>query len=92
MPSTVGAQSESTEVAFGGLAMVHIRVLDADRAMQFFGSLFGWQAERVPFDGHVSHYTVNTATTIRLLDDAAVAARRAQLLSRRRRARRARGW
>ena len=70
MSSTVEAQdSESTEVAFGGLAMVHLRVGDADRAMQFFGALFGWQAERVPFDGHVSHYTVNTATTIRILDD-----------------------
>ena len=71
MASTVGAQSETPQVAFGGLAMVHIRVDDADRAMQFFGSLFGWQAERVPFDGHVSHYTVNTITTIRILDDPA---------------------
>ena len=49
--------------------MVHLRVGDADRAMQFFGALFGWQAERVPFDGHVSHYTINTTTTIRILDD-----------------------
>ena len=32
MSSTVEAHdSESTEVEFGGLAMVHIRVLDADR-------------------------------------------------------------
>ena len=70
MSSTVEAQdSESTEVAFGGLAMVHLRVGDADRAMQFFDALFGWQAERVPMGSHVSHYTVNTATTIRILDD-----------------------
>jgi predicted enzyme related to lactoylglutathione lyase len=70
MSSTVEAQdSEPTQVAFGGLAMVHLRVADADRAMQFFGALFGWQAERVPMGGHVSHYTVNTATTIRILDD-----------------------
>ena len=44
-------------------------MVDADRAMRFFGALFGWQAEHVPFDGHVSHYTVNTTTTIRILDD-----------------------
>ena len=70
MSSTVEAQdSESTEVAFGGLAMVHLRVGDADRAMQFFDALFEWQAERVPMGSHVSHYTVNTATTIRILDD-----------------------
>jgi predicted enzyme related to lactoylglutathione lyase len=70
MPSTVGAsESESTEIAFGGLAMVHLRVPDSDRAMRFFGSLFGWEAERVPFAAHVSHYTINTATTIRILDD-----------------------
>ena len=70
MTSTEEAQNaESTQVPFGGLAMVHLRVLDADRAMQFFGALFGWQAERVPWDGHVSHYTINTTTTIRILDD-----------------------
>jgi predicted enzyme related to lactoylglutathione lyase len=70
MTPTIDARdSESKQVAFGGLAMVHLRVLDADRAMQFFGSLFGWQAERVPFGNHVSHYTVNTTTTIRVLDD-----------------------
>ena len=72
MTSTEEAQtSESTQVPHGGLAMVHLRVVDADRAMRFFGALFGWQAERVPFDGHVSHYTVNTTTTIRILDDPA---------------------
>jgi len=70
MTSTEEAQtSESTQVPHGGLAMVHLRVDDADRAMRFFGALFGWQAERVPFGDHVSHYTVNTTTTIRLLDD-----------------------
>jgi predicted enzyme related to lactoylglutathione lyase len=51
------------------LGLVHVRVADADRAMAFFGSVFGWVAERVEFDGHVSHYTQNTAVTIRLLDD-----------------------
>ena len=70
MSSTEEAQtSESTQVPHGGLAMVHLRVDDADRAMRFFGALFGWQAERVPFGGHVSHYTINTTTTIRILDD-----------------------
>ncbi len=70
MTSTVGAEgTESTDVVFGGLAMVHLRVLDADRAMKFFGALFGWQAERVAMEGHVSHYTINTTTTIRILDD-----------------------
>jgi predicted enzyme related to lactoylglutathione lyase len=72
MTSTEEAQtSESTQVLHGGLAMVHLRVVDADRAMRFFGALFGWQAERVPFGGHVSHYTVNTTMTIRILDDPA---------------------
>jgi predicted enzyme related to lactoylglutathione lyase len=55
----------------GHLAMVHLRVGDADRAMRFFGGLFGWEAERVLFDEHVSHYTVNTRTTVRILDDPA---------------------
>ena len=70
MSSTEAAQtSESTQVPHGGLAMVHLRVDDANHGMRFFGALFGWQAERVPFDGHVSHYTINTTTTIRILDD-----------------------
>src|SRR5439155_278247 len=60
--------SPSVEVD-GTLAMVHLRVGDADRAMRFFGALFGWQAERVPFEGHISHYTVNTDLTLRILDD-----------------------
>ena len=49
--------------------MVHLRVDDADRAIRFFGSLFGWQAERVEFENHISHYTVNNEVTVRLLDD-----------------------
>ncbi len=53
----------------GQLAMVHLRVGHADRAMRFFAELFGWEAERVPFDEHISHYTVNTRTTVRILDD-----------------------
>ena len=59
----------TTRPVHGDLAMVHLRVDDADRAIAFFGSLFDWQAERVLFDEHVSHYTINTAMTIRLLDD-----------------------
>lgn len=58
-----------TTTVEGALAMVHLRVNDADRAMRFFGSLFGWQAERVEFDNHISHYTVNNEVTVRLLDD-----------------------
>ena len=58
-----------TSVREGALAMVHLRVNDADRAMRFFGSLLGWQGERVEFDNHISHYTVNNAVTVRLLDD-----------------------
>jgi len=54
------------------LVMVHLRVRDADRAMAFFGALLGWEAERVMFGDHVSHYTLNTEVTVRLLDDPAV--------------------
>ena len=53
--------------------MVHLRVADADRAMTFFGSLFAWEAERVVHERKVSHYTLNTAVTVRLLEDPAVA-------------------
>jgi predicted enzyme related to lactoylglutathione lyase len=52
----------------GSLRMVHLRVGDADRAMRFFDDLFGWVGERY-VEGHVSHYTLNTAVTVRLLDD-----------------------
>jgi predicted enzyme related to lactoylglutathione lyase len=51
------------------LVMVHLRVGDADRAMAFFGALLDWQGERVEFEDHVSYYTTNTETTVRLLDD-----------------------
>ncbi len=67
--SDAGDPSPGEPVDDGSLAMVHLRVADADRAARFFGELLGWQAERVEFDGHVSHYTVNTAMTVRLLDD-----------------------
>jgi predicted enzyme related to lactoylglutathione lyase len=71
MSSMVGVEEhESVDVGHGGLAMVHLRVGDADRAMRFFGDVFAWEAERLPMEGHVSHYTTNTATTIRILDDA----------------------
>ena len=53
----------------GTLAMVHLKVADADRAMGFFGGLLAWDAERVAFEGHVSYYTVNTDVTVRILDD-----------------------
>jgi len=43
-------------------------VNDADRAMRFFGSLFGWEAERVELGDHVSHYTLNTEVTVRAPD------------------------
>jgi len=70
-----GATAESTAPAgpgHGDLAMVHLRAGHADRAARFFGDLFGWEAERYEFDGHVSWYTLNTATTVRLLDDPGV--------------------
>jgi predicted enzyme related to lactoylglutathione lyase len=65
----VVTDDEPVHVAHGELKMVHLRVGDADRAMRFFGELFGWEAERVPFDEHMSHYTVNTRMTVRILDD-----------------------
>ena len=61
--------TETIERVQGDLVMVHLRVADADRAMQFFGALFGWEGERVPFDNHISYYTINTDLTVRLLDD-----------------------
>lgn len=55
----------------GRLAMVHLRVPDADRAMRFFGDLFGWEGERWAPGDHVSWYTLNAGdVTVRLLDDA----------------------
>jgi predicted enzyme related to lactoylglutathione lyase len=63
------AQDRTETDLEGVLALVHLRVQDADRAMNFFGSLLDWDAERVFFEGHVSFYTVNTAVTVRILDD-----------------------
>jgi hypothetical protein len=63
------SEASASEREHGSLAMVHMRVRDADRAIDFFGELFGWDAERVLVEGHVSHYTTNTTPTIRLLDD-----------------------
>jgi predicted enzyme related to lactoylglutathione lyase len=69
-PGGPGAVPATRRVAgHGDLAMVHLRVADADRAARFFGELFGWETERYELDGHVSWYTLNTATTVRLLDD-----------------------
>jgi len=65
----LGMTTTDTNVREGALAMVHLRVNDADQAMRFFGSLLGWQAERVEFENHISHYTVNNEVTVRLLDD-----------------------
>lgn len=42
-------------------AMVHIGVPDADRAIRFFGSLLGWEAERVEFDDGIRHYVTNAS-------------------------------
>ena len=63
------SDTTTSQQVHGDLAMVHLRVEDADRAIAFFGALFDWEAERVLFDEHVSHYTINTALTIRILDD-----------------------
>jgi predicted enzyme related to lactoylglutathione lyase len=72
MPITTVTPDPAPAVTDGSLVMVHLRVPDADRAARFYGELFGWQAERVEMADHVSHYTINTATTVRLLDDPAV--------------------
>lgn len=58
-----------TTEAQGTLVMVHLNVPDADRAMAFYEALFGWQAERVLVEGHISHYTINTEVTVRILED-----------------------
>jgi predicted enzyme related to lactoylglutathione lyase len=52
--------------------MVHLKVPDADRAMAFYEAIFGWQAERVLVEGHVSHYTINTDVTVRILEGPSV--------------------
>lgn len=61
--------STSPAIAEGALIMVHLQVPDADRAIRFFGDLFGWEAERAVVDGNVSYYVTNTALTVRLLSD-----------------------
>jgi uncharacterized protein len=56
----------------GTLRLAHVRVGDAEQAMRFFGSLFGWVGERYvdpDADAPVSYYTLNTAVTVRLIDD-----------------------
>ena len=72
MPFTDDLTAETAPFTRGGLVMVHLRVRDADRAMAFFGALLGWEAERVVLGGQVSHYTLNTEVTVRLLDDPTV--------------------
>jgi predicted enzyme related to lactoylglutathione lyase len=76
MPSTVPTASAASAASAGtgDLVMVHLRVDDADRAERFFSSLFGWETERHVVEGHVSHYSLNTAPTVRLLSDPGVPA------------------
>jgi predicted enzyme related to lactoylglutathione lyase len=50
-------------------AMVHLGVADADLAMQFFGPLFDWEAERVEYRGHIRHYVYNTVNVIPCITD-----------------------
>jgi predicted enzyme related to lactoylglutathione lyase len=66
--STTDQTGMPTSVDQGSLQMVHVGVGDADRAMQFYGTLFGWVGERYVSD-HVSHYILNTSVTVRLVDD-----------------------
>ena len=55
-------------VPHGALSLVHLRVADADRAMEFVRAWLGWETERYVAE-HVSHYTLNTAVTVRLIGD-----------------------
>jgi predicted enzyme related to lactoylglutathione lyase len=66
---TITDDLEQVGTDHGRLGLVHLGVRDADRAMAFFGALFGWQAERVLYEGRVSHYTSNTSVTVRLIGD-----------------------
>ena len=50
-------------------AMVHLGVADADRAMQFYGPLFDWEAERVEYRGHIRHYVYNTVNVTPCITD-----------------------
>jgi hypothetical protein len=68
MPVTDSIAPEDPATVDGRLALVHLRVEDADRAMRFFSEAFGWVGERYA-DAHVSYYVLNTAVTVRLLDD-----------------------
>jgi predicted enzyme related to lactoylglutathione lyase len=62
------SMTETTTIDHGSLGLVHLAVRDADRAMDFFGRLFGWVGERFVSD-HVSYYTLNTVVTVRLVGD-----------------------
>jgi predicted enzyme related to lactoylglutathione lyase len=66
---TAGGAGAAGAAGAAQLVMVHLRVGNADRAMAFFGALLDWQGERVEFEDHVSYYTTNTETTVRMLDD-----------------------
>ena len=59
----------TTAPAPPALAMVHLGVADADRAMRFYGELFGWESERVEFEGHIRHYVTNTSVVRPVLVD-----------------------
>jgi uncharacterized protein len=67
----LGMSQTTATVVEGALGLVHFRVADSDRAMRFFGALLGWEGERVEFGDLISHYTVNTQVTVRLLEDPA---------------------
>jgi predicted enzyme related to lactoylglutathione lyase len=67
-----GADLVADPTRHGELMLVHLKVDDADRAMRFFGEVFGWVGERY-VDDHVSHYILNSGVTVRLIDDPAAA-------------------
>ncbi|HEX5587163.1 MAG TPA: hypothetical protein VFZ17_07640, partial [Acidimicrobiia bacterium] len=69
MPVTDDLESDDVTAdpsRHGELGLVHLRVRDADRAMAFFGDVFGWVGDRF-VDEHVSHYVLNSGVTVRLL-------------------------
>lgn len=66
---TIADDVEQVATDHGRLGLVHLGVRDPDRAMAFFGAAFAWQAARVLFEGTVSHYTLNTSVTVRLIGD-----------------------
>jgi predicted enzyme related to lactoylglutathione lyase len=55
-------------VQAGQLRIIHMAVRDAGRALRFFQSLFGWEAETHEVDGRPWHYVLNT-TTLTVLKD-----------------------